>query len=101
MEQVLSWQVTSEMLEAWGFPLQRTDKCVGTKVVIAEGMTFGKALHAAWAAGHVRMAALPEAERERQLAEFHAGIAEMRREAQESLAFLRKHGLIVGPSHNA
>jgi hypothetical protein len=99
MEQVPSWQVTSEMLAAWGFPVQVTDKCVGTKVIVAEGMPFGKALHAAWAAGFVRIAVTPEWVVEEAHARFHEGIAEMRRTAQENLAFLRQHGSIVGPSH--
>jgi hypothetical protein len=94
-EQVPSWQVTGEMLAAWGFPVQTTDKCVGMKMVVNEGMRAGAAVHAAWAAGHVRMAAKPEHVREAELASFHAGILEMRREAQESLAFLRRHGTIV------
>jgi hypothetical protein len=99
MEQVPSWQVTGEMLAEWGFPVQVTDKVVGTKVVVQEGMPSGKALHAAWAAGHVRMAAMPEHVRQAQMAAGRERIAEMRRMAQENLAFLRLHGTIVGPSH--
>jgi hypothetical protein len=94
-EQVPSWQVTSEQLEAWGFPLRKTDKCVGSKVIISEGMSFGEAVHAAWAAGFVRIAAMPDHVREAQIAEFHAGLAENTRVAVETLAHLRKHGLIV------
>lgn len=92
--QVPSWQVTEPMLAAWGFPVQTTDKCVGTKVVVAEGMPFREALHAAWAAGHVRMAAMPEAVADARHEAARTRLATTRREAQESLAFLRAHGLI-------
>lgn len=99
-EQVLSWQVTSEMLAGWGFAVEETDTMMGTRIVLVEGISAGKALHAAWAAGFVRMAAMPEAVREAQLVAFREGLVEMNREANESLAFLRAHGSIVGPSHN-
>jgi hypothetical protein len=99
-EQVPSWQVTASMLESWGFPVQTTDKVVGTKVIVKEGLPFGKALFAAWAAGHVRIAAMPDHVREAQMAAGRERIAEMRRAAVENLAFLRAHGTIVGPSHN-
>jgi hypothetical protein len=99
-EQVLSWQVTDTMLAAWGFPVERTDKVVGSKFVVQAGLPFGKALHAAWAAGFVRMAAIPEAVVTARIEAFHAGLLEMRQEANKNLAFLRAHGTIVGPSHN-
>jgi hypothetical protein len=98
-EQVPSWQVTKAMLEAWGFRVRVTDKCVGTTVVVSEGLPFGKALHAAWAAGHVRMAAMPDDVAETRHAAGRERIAEMRREAINNLAFLRRHGTIVGPTH--
>lgn len=94
-EQVPSWAVTAAQLESWGFPLRKTDKCVGSKVVVQEGMTWREALHAAWAAGFVRIAAMPEHVREAQLREFHEGIEEMHREAVANLAFLREHGTII------
>jgi hypothetical protein len=99
MQQVPSWQVTADMLNAWGFPVRVTDKCVGTKIVVSEGMRFSVAVHAAWAAGHVRMAAIAEQVAQARHAAGRERIAEMRRQAQENLAFLRRHGSIVGPSH--
>lgn len=99
VEQVPSWAVTSEMLASWGFPVEVTDKCVGTKFVVTEGMPWGRAVHAAWAAGFVRIAAMPEAVAESRRAAFHEGIREMRAAAVANLAFLREHGSIVGPSH--
>jgi hypothetical protein len=98
--QVPSWGVTEAMLVAWGFPVEKTDKVVGTKVVVRPGMTFHKAKHEAWAAGFVRMAAIPESEAERRRGTHRERLVEMRREANENLAFLRAHGSIVGPSHN-
>jgi hypothetical protein len=99
---VPSWQVTGEMLTAWGFPVQVTDKCVGSKVVVTEGTSRSEAMHAAWAAGFVRIASMPEEVRQAQLAEFHAGHEEMRLCAAETLAFLREHGTIVeGGGHAA
>ena len=101
MQQVPSWAVTSEMLAEWGFPVRVTDKCVGSKVVVAEGMSFGQAKHAAWAAGFVRMAAIPEEVAEAGLAARAERMAEMKRVTQENVAFLRRSGLIVGPSEFA
>lgn len=95
LEPVPSWAVTAEQLAFWGFPLRVTDKCVGSKVIVTEGMTPGQALHAAWAKGVVRIACLPERIRTKQLAAFHAGLAENQRVAAETLAHLRAHGLIV------
>lgn len=94
-EPVPSWQVTEAMLAEWGFPVRKTDKCVGSKIVVSEGLTFGRALHAAWAAGFVRITAMPEEVRQAQIAEFHAGIEEMRQCAVETIAFLREHNMIV------
>lgn len=99
-EQVPSWQVTTDMLDAWGFPVRRTEKVVGSQTITQRGMAFHEAKHAAWAAGFVRIESMPDAERARRRAAFHAGIEEMRQEAIRNLAHLRKHGLIVGPSHN-
>jgi hypothetical protein len=93
-EPVPSWQVTSSMLADWGFPVRSTDKCVGSTVVVSEGMRRNEAMHAAWAAGFVRIAAMPEEVRAAQLAEFHLGLAEMTRCAVETLAFLREHDMI-------
>ncbi len=59
-EQVPSWKVTHEMLEEWGFPVERLDHCVGSKVIIKDGMTFGKALNEAWKAGFVRQETDPQ-----------------------------------------
>lgn len=98
-DQVLSWQVTSDQLAEWGFPVEKTDHCVGSKVIVSEGMSWGKAVHAAWAAGHVRIAVIPESVVAERRARFFAGHEEMRRTAQENLEHLRRHGLIVGPSH--
>jgi len=97
-EQIPSWAVTVDDLARWGFPVRKTDKVVGTKVVVAEGLPFGQALHAAWAAGHVRMAAIPEDIAEAARAAGRERIAEMQRLARENVAFLRKHNMIVGPS---
>ena len=94
MSQVPSWMVTAAMLESWGFPVRVTDKCVGSQVTVSEGQPFGKALFAAWAAGHVRIAVTPEHVVEERRQAFHDGLAEMRREAQASLVMLQELGLI-------
>jgi hypothetical protein len=47
----------------------------------------------------VRMAAMPDDVAETRHAAGRERIAEMRREALNNLAFLRRHGTIVGPTH--
>lgn len=59
---VPSHAVTSEMLAAWGFPVERTDKIVGSKIIVQPGMRFHEARHAAWLAGHVTVRTLPPPE---------------------------------------
>lgn len=93
-EQVPSWQVTITMLESWGFPVEKRDKCVGMQMVERPGMPFGKALHAAWAAGFVRIAAIPEAVAAQGRAESRARMAEQHRCAEETVAALQAAGLI-------
>ena len=100
-EQVASWQVTTHMLAAWGFPVLRTDKMMGTTFVVAEGVSFREALFAAWAAGHVRMAAIPEAVVAERRARILPGFEAQRAEATANLAFLRASGAIVGPGHGS
>lgn len=94
-EKVPSWQVTGTMLASWGFPVERTDKCVGSKVVVSAGMLWHVAVHAAWAAGFVRIESAPEGEREAQLCAFRARIEAMHENAAANLAFLREHGTIL------
>lgn len=96
-EQVPSWRVTVAMLAGWGFPVEKRDKCAGMGFVVSEGMTFGRALHAAWAAGHVRIAVTPESVVEERRAAFHARLAQERRTAVESLEFFRANGMLATP----
>ena len=59
--QVPSWQVTRELLRSWGFAVASCP----TSHEEHKGQEFGKARHAAWAAGWVVLASEPEAERVR------------------------------------
>ena len=52
---VCSWTLTPEALTALGFPVKVTVSMVGSTVVVTEGMEFGAAKHAAWAAGVTRL----------------------------------------------
>ena len=54
--QVPSWAVTDEQLASWGFPVEVTEKIVGSKTVVRPGMTRQQAIHEAWGAGLVRIA---------------------------------------------
>jgi hypothetical protein len=47
--------VTDDQMVAWGIVTEKTDKVVGTKIIIRPGMHWGQAVHAAWCAGHVRI----------------------------------------------
>lgn len=47
--------MTNDQLTAMGFPVAQTDKVMGTVVVVRPGMSRQKAVHAAWAAGKVRV----------------------------------------------
>lgn len=44
-----------EILSAMGFPVEKTDKICGSKVVTREGSPFGRARHQAWQADLVRI----------------------------------------------
>lgn len=50
-EAVPSWTVTADMLDAWGFTVERTDKVVGCRMVMVAGLPFEKARHLASLAG--------------------------------------------------
>lgn len=52
---VCSHLVTGEMLAGWGFPVEKTEKIVGSKTVVRPGLPVNGAKHAAWGAGHVRI----------------------------------------------
>lgn len=49
--------VTDAELAAFGFPVEVTDKCVGSKVIVVKGDRRPVAVARAWAAGHVTFAA--------------------------------------------
>lgn len=100
-EQVPSWAVTAEQLEAWGFQIEITGKCVGMHFIERPGMTFGRAVHAAWAAGFVRIAACPEEVREAQRAEAIARQVEGRVMAAQNLAFMIAAGRFQGPTEHS
>lgn len=93
-EQVPSWQVTAQMLEAWGFPVEKRDKCVGMQMIERKGMTFGRALHAAWGAGFVRIESMPEHVRNARREAFHATNRRQHEHAAQAVAELRAAGFI-------
>jgi hypothetical protein len=90
---VPSWQVTADMLNDWGFPVEVRDKCVGMAFVEKAGMPFGKALHAAWAAGFVRIAVTPESVVAERRAAFHARNAREPIIVAETVAALKAAGM--------
>lgn len=55
--------VTDEQLSAFGFPVEVTDKCVGSKVVVVKGDRRSVAVAKAWAAGFVTWGASDPAPR--------------------------------------
>lgn len=61
-ERPKSCDVTDEQLAAMGFPVLKTDKVVGTTVVVVAGDRRGVAVHKAWAAGLVTLASAPTPE---------------------------------------
>jgi hypothetical protein len=48
----LPWagEVTDEQLAEWGWPVEKTEKIMGTKVTVREGMRRNLAVHEAWGA---------------------------------------------------
>lgn len=100
-EPIPSWQVTEAMLTEWGFPVRKTDKCVGSKIVVSEGMTWSAAKHAAWAAGFTRIESMPDHVRAEIRAEKAAERVEQHRICLETIAFLREHNMIVSGRGNA
>ncbi len=58
-ERVPSWAATDEQLAGFGFPVRKTDKIMGSVVVVREGMPRSRAVMAAWRAGFVRIESSP------------------------------------------
>lgn len=52
---VCSHMVTEAHFEAWGIVTEKTDHCVGTKVIVRPGMTAAEATAEAWHRGTVRI----------------------------------------------
>lgn len=46
-----AWELDDDDFLALGIVIRKTDKVVGTKVVVREGVTHGQAVMAAWAMG--------------------------------------------------
>lgn len=88
-QRVPSWAVTADQLAAWGFPVERRGHCVGVQHILVEGQTFGQARHAAWAAGFVEQASLPDEVRAQQAADRAAAQVERDAHRAEALAWAR------------
>lgn len=91
---VPSWQVTAHMLETWGFPVERRDKCVGMQMIERPGQPFGRALHAAWVAGFTQVRSMPEDVRHARQQAFHVTIRRQQEHAARTVSEMQAAGFI-------